>query len=263
MSTEASSFRSRAVAARTTRGGIYLFMAVFFLGIAIVGFVPRTIATLSGEMAVPAPIVHVHAVLMGSWLLLFLAQTTLIATDNRQTHRKLGLVSLVLAPLMVAVMLTITVGRFGDVLAAANSVPAETSGRRAAFMFFVQGRAAILFGLFYAWAFLSRHGASETHKRMLVLATFVVIDAALGRMAWLPGHPGNWFASDAGYDTLHLYHLLLIAPAIGYDLVTRHSVHRAYVIGLGLFLGFALVTHVLWNAAWWHAAITALAPGAS
>jgi hypothetical protein len=38
---------------------------------------------------------------MGSWLLLFLAQTSLVATDRRELHQRLGQVSFVLAPLML------------------------------------------------------------------------------------------------------------------------------------------------------------------
>ena len=113
--------------------------------------------------------------------------------------------------------------------------------------------------LFMAVFFLgvARRGRPQTHKRMMILATFVVIDAALGRMAWLPGHPGQFVSSDTGYDVVHLYHLLLIAPAIAWDLVRRHRVHHAYVVGLGLFLAFVAATHVLWNAPWWHTAVAA------
>lgn len=261
MSLEAASAESSGALQRRTPGGIYVFMAIFFLGVAITGFVPRTFATLSGELPVPGFVVHVHAVLMGSWLLLFLAQTSLMAGGHRRLHQKLGVTSVALAPAIVAALLVLTFGPYGDLVAAANAasspdLASEVVGRRAAFMLFVQGRAAVLFGLFCAWAVLARRRAPETHKRMMVMATFVVIDAALGRMGWLPGHPGNWVAADAGYDVLHLYHLLLIVPAVAYDLLKQRRVHHAYVVGVGLFLGFAFVTHVLWNATWWHAAVT-------
>ncbi len=261
MSAEARSIDSSVTATRAFSGGVYLFMAVFFLGVALVGFVPTTIATLSGELAVPRPIVHVHAVLMGSWLLLFLAQTSLVSSGQKLLHQRLGVVSLAIAPAILVVMLVITFGRYGELVAVANDASAavtlEYIGRRATFILFVQGRAAVLFALFYAWAVLARHGFPQTHKRMMVLATFVVIDAALGRMAWLPGHPGQFVASDAGYDVVHLYHLLLITPVIAYDLVRRHRVHHAYVVGLGLFLAFVVATHMLWNAPWWHSAVAA------
>lgn len=263
MATEAASVEPRSAAAGGISRGIYVLMALVFMGVALAGFVPRTVATLAGEMAVRPPIIHVHAVLMGSWLVLFLAQASLMATQRRALHQKLGLVSLALAPAIAVVMLVIIAGGLGGLVAQVNDPAVELSsaeiGRRAAFSLFVQGRAVLLFAVFYAWAVLARRGAPGTHKRLMVLATFVVIDAALGRMAWLPGHPGNWVASDAGYDMLHLYHLLLIAPAVACDIVTRRSVHHAYVVGLGLFLVFAAVTHVLWNAAWWHSAVAALA----
>src|SRR5690606_36454621 len=128
-----------------------------------------------------------------------------------------------------------------------------------AFFLFVMGRAALLFGVFYVWAVLSRRTAPETHKRMMVLATFVVIDAALGRMTWLPGSAaGNWMAAGIGYDGVHVYHLLLLAPALIFDFVRHGRVHRAYLIGLGLFLPFVLATHFAWNSAGWQRVVAAM-----
>ena len=124
-----------------------------------------------------------------------------------------------------------------------------------AFSLFVQGRAALLFAIFYIWAVLARRTAPETHKRMMLLATFAVIDAALGRMGWLPGQTG---ASDQSYTIVHLYQLLLLAPAVAYDVIRFGRVHRAYLIGIGLFLPFVLATHVLWNSPVWRRAVGAV-----
>jgi hypothetical protein len=123
-----------------------------------------------------------------------------------------------------------------------------------AFSLFVQGRAAVLFAIFYAWAVLARRTAPETHKRMMVLATFAVIDAALGRMSWLPGYGGS---PTQSYTIIHFYQLLLLAPAVVYDVVRFGRVHKAYLIGIGLFLPFVLATHVLWDLPAWRRAVGA------
>jgi hypothetical protein len=49
----------------------------------------------------------------------------------------------------------------------------------------------------------------------------------------------------------------LLAPAVVYDLVRFGRVHKAYLIGIGLFLPFAVATHVLWNLPVWRRAVGA------
>src|ERR1051326_9408011 len=84
---------------------IYVLMAVLILITVFIGFLPdsflKIAAIRAGERPAFPPALHVHAVLMGSWLTLLLAQTTLMATGHRGWHKQLGLVSLVLAPAIV------------------------------------------------------------------------------------------------------------------------------------------------------------------
>ncbi|HEX6998578.1 MAG TPA: hypothetical protein VF322_10565 [Gammaproteobacteria bacterium] len=242
---------------------IYVFMAVLFVVVAVVGFAPRSIAILTGARPVPPLLIHVHAALMASWLLLLLAQTSLMAAGRARLHRALGAASFVLAPAMFVAMTALIAVNYLGLAAAASApdaqVPMIAASRAMAFFLFVMGRAALLFGVFYLWAVLSRRSAPATHKRLMVLATFVVIDAALGRMTWLPGSAhGNWMAADYGYDGVHLYHLLLLAPALIHDLVRFGRVHSAYLIGLGLYLPFVLATHFAWNSAGWQRVVGAM-----
>jgi hypothetical protein len=228
-------------------------MAVLFIVVAVSGFGPRSLAIVTGQMPVPPLIIHVHAATMSLWLVLFLAQALLMRSGRAAVHQSLGTVSFVLAPAMFLTMSTIVIGISASVLDPAAALPLVERARTFAFMLFVMARAALLFGLFYAWAMLARRTDRETHKRMLVLATFVVIDAALGRMTWLPGAAGGqFFRADAGYDAIHFYQLLLITPAIAYDLVRFKRVHWAYLLGTGLFLASALAAHLAWNSQTWQ-----------
>ena len=58
-------------------------MAGLFILTALAGFIPDSIDVLravkAGERPALPPILHVHAILMASWLLLLLAQTSLVA----------------------------------------------------------------------------------------------------------------------------------------------------------------------------------------
>jgi hypothetical protein len=254
MNVEVMTVPARFVASHRADRLVYIFMATLFILVAAVGFGPRLFATLEGARPVEAPLVHVHAFLMGFWLLLLLAQTSLVATDRRQLHQTLGQVSFVLAPLMLILMVALTVTPYYVFFA--GGPPAATLdpvvvGRRVAFTLFVQGRDALLFAILYSWAVRARRASLETHKRMMVMATFVVLDAAVGRMDWLP-HGYSGVGGDTSYAVVNVYQLLLLVPVIVYDVLRFGRVHRAYVFGVGLFLLFIVVLFAVWNSALWH-----------
>ena len=262
MSVEAVSIPSQTAATQHSDRVFYACMAALLFAVAVIGFGPNSVGILAGTRPEPPARVHVHAALMASWLVLLLVQTSLVATGRIAVHQKLGFASFVLAPAMFLAMLWLTFAPYYLFLAAgpqsapASPPPLDVAARGVAFSLFVQGRAALLFAIFYTWAALARRTAPETHKRMMLMATLVVIDAALGRMSWLHGWTG--IADADGYTIVHLYQLMLLAPAVVYDLVRFGRVHAAYLIGVGLFLPFVIATHVLWNHPAWQRAVGAL-----
>jgi len=206
---------------------LYTFMAGLFVVDAVVGFTP-SVARLASSGAVPnLPLIWpIHGALMSSWLVLFLVQSSLMASGRRRLHMRLGLMSLALAPTMVVAMIEITM----------RAVASRSAlGQNA----FVAGEiyAAItsvgMFSTFFVWAVSTRLSAPETHKRMMVLASFVLVSAGTARMQWLPGNDGQ--IGEA------LYHLLLLAPPLAFDLLRLGRVHRAYLIGLALYLPLAFL----------------------
>src|SRR6476660_2905243 len=84
---------------------IYVFMAAWFIVIVLVGFIPDAmmkVALVKAGARPPFPLIlHVHAVLMGSFLLLLLAQTWLMATGRKALHMQLGVLGMVLAAALV------------------------------------------------------------------------------------------------------------------------------------------------------------------
>src|SRR5262249_6813141 len=157
---------------------------------------------LSGHLPRPPWIVHVHAALMGAWLLLFFAQAGLVATGRREGHRALGVVSFALAPAMIVTMIATITTRYGPAVAAGfGDLPSN--------ILLADFKDLVLFSLFYVWAVLARNRRPETHKRMMLMATWALMDAATGRMEWLPGNilPGN------SYALAPVYQLLVLVPA--------------------------------------------------
>src|SRR6476659_8549317 len=86
---------------------IFVFMAAWFIVITLAGFIPDSIMKVGMVQAGARPpfplVLHMHAVLMGSFLSLLLAQTWLMATGRRELHMRLGIAGMVLAVLLVAV----------------------------------------------------------------------------------------------------------------------------------------------------------------
>lgn len=244
MAVEAASVRSSLERSAVDRW-IYVFIAALFFATAVVGFGPNSAAILANELPNPPLVVHAHAAMMTAWLGLLLTQATLVATGRRSWHRSLGVVSFVLAPCMVAGMVAVMIWRQREMADIGLLGPASN-------IVLAQGRSILYFTLFFLWAAVARRHDLETHKRMMVLATVVLLPASFGRMTWLPT------TAPESYDALHGYMLLLLAPTLAYDLVRLGRLHRAYAVGLLLLLPWMVATHFLWNTPWWRDTATKL-----
>jgi hypothetical protein len=214
-------------------------MAWLLVVVAVAGFAPRSIAIVSGTMANPPLVVHLHAAVMATWTALLAVQATLALTGRMDVHRKWGLASLVAGPLVLIMLVAITIARQH----AAAGTPAAPIVNN---ILLVQIRAIVLFPIFFVWALQARRTDPQMHKRMMLLATLMLLDAAIARMNWLPY---NQFPRD--YLAIHLYLLLLLVPALLYDLIRLRRIHRAWVWGIVLLLPWVVATELAWGSDWW------------
>lgn len=228
---------------------IYVFMAALFVVAALTGFIPDSLELLatvkSGQRPPMPPILHAHALVMGSWLLLFLAQTTLVATGRAAQHRKLGLVGAILAVALVFVTITLVKSRWAP---GYESLPPDALSRiktARSGILMEQIRELVLFSIFIAWALLVRKTDSETHRRLMLFATLLPLPAAIDRIAWIPTTLPDSPAS------IHIGMLSLLLPLLIYDVWRRGRVHRTYVIGVALNVPFIVMSHFLWGSPWW------------
>ena len=236
---------------------IYVFMAASFIVYTLTGFVPDSLAKIaaveSGERP-PFPLaLHAHAILMGMFLLLLLAQSLLAATGRLQYHRALGIAAFVVGPALVIVGLILVPTMYHQVWDAAQSAPPdvrpmiEQGLREFDNIMLIQLRVGVLFPIFLAIALAARRSDPGLHKRMMFLAVVIALPAAFDRMSWLPTSlPGNALTVD-------LYPLLAIAPMFLWDLARTRTVHKAYVIWALVSLPAAVMVHSLWDSEWWHA----------
>jgi hypothetical protein len=236
---------------------IYVSMAVFFIAIALTGFIPdsltKIVAVETGQRP-PFPLVlHLHSILMGSFLLLLLAQTTLAAHGRLEYHRRLGVAAVVLAPALVIVGFLLVPTIYHQIWAGAQAAPAEVqAGMQARLRSFdnimlLQIRIGILFSLFILIALSVRKSNSGLHKRMMFLAIAPALPAAFDRITWLPHTlPASPLSPD-------LYILLAVAPMFIWDLARTRSIHKAYWIWLAFVVPSSILMHSLWDTDWWHA----------
>jgi hypothetical protein len=242
---------------------IWVFTVALMIATVLAGFVPDSIMKVglieAGKRPPFPPVLHVHAILMGSWLLLLLAQTTLMATGRRAFHMKLGVVAAVLAPAIVVTGLVLvpTMYQAGWAAAhaanpalAADAVPAEMAFRTNIALNQIRG--GVLFPIVVAIGLLARRRDAGLHKRMMILASVLPLGAAISRIVWLPTTvPVSGLSID-------LLPLLVVAPMFAWDLYRLRRVHRAYAIWLALLLPFVAADALLWNSPWWFATVPRL-----
>ena len=236
---------------------IFVFMAAWFIAIVLAGFIPSSLAKMAAVQAGERPsfplVMHIHAVLMGSFLLLLLAQAWLMATGRNAYHMRLGLLSMVLAPAIVIVGFILAPTMYHQMLEALQTAPPEMRERIQTRLLhsenikLIQVRVGILFPLFLVIALRARGRNAGLHKRMMFLATAMPLPAGIDRIPWLPHtFPESALSAD-------LYTLLAVSPMFLWDVFRNRSVHSAYVIWLAINLPLAIALHALWDTPWWHA----------
>lgn len=219
---------------------IFVALAALFPIVTFVGFAPSYSEHFTGTYRIH-PIAHVHGALMTAWLILFIAQASLAASGAVNLHRKLGLTSLVLAPLMWVSMLVTTWRPL-----VAEALPVDH------FLFdvvLVQLLMILLFPLFVTWGILARRRPG-THKRLMIFATVVLLQAAIDRMhfgmRWLPdiGLPTHWGAD--------VYVYVLLLPLFAFDFLSMRRIHRVTLICAAALLGGHVVVNGLFGSPAWH-----------
>lgn len=241
---------------------IWTFMAGLFLVVVLIGFVPdsfiKVAAVDAGQRPGFPPVLHVHAVLMGSWMLLLLAQTGLMATGRRALHMKLGLLAMALAPAIVIAGCVLIPTRYLMQWDWVHAAPPAEQARLAGSLVFpanilmFQIRTGLLFSLFVLLGLRARRHDPGLHKRLMILATALPLPAATDRMLWLPTTmPFNPIGQD-------LYLLLLVSPMFVWDLHRHGRVHRAYLYWIAAILPFTIAFQFLWGSPWWQSVVPRL-----
>jgi len=187
-------------------------MAVIVLASVFVGF--AHIYYLAGVFEAPLPnlLVHIHGAVFSCWILLLIVQTSLVAAGRVDAHRRLGRLGFGLAGLMVVLGLLVTTDSV-----ARHFAPGEAGMRVRAF-YTVPLSVMLAFGTLIHFAFRNRFNPA-VHKRLVLIATIAILDAAFER--WPV--PATWWGERSAALLCTTPLLLLI---MGYDYWSRGKVYR-------------------------------------
>jgi hypothetical protein len=236
---------------------VFVFTAASFVVITLAGFIPSSLAKIQSVQIggrPPFPMeLHVHAALMGAWLLVLLAQSALIASGRHAWHRALGLLGAVLLPaIVVSGVLLIRVTWQGLWSPAAEAMAPHVLADTRAFvtnLLLLQGRALFGFALFLAWALWVRRTDPDAHRRLVLLGTAIPLLAGIDRLTTSLA----WTTMPASPLALDFYMLASVLPLLCWDLLRHRQVHSTTRAWLLINLPLALLTNLLWGSQWWLA----------
>lgn len=179
------------------------------------------------------PYLLLHGIAVSAWFALFAVQTLLVASGRTALHRKLGLLGLCLAVVVVATALY-TLAQMPENW---RRDGIDIQARRGLLGLVLWGDlgALVAFATLLGVAVHQRR-RPDAHRRLMLLAMFSIISPALIRVAGLPPFAGF----DSVLQTL-LGLLALGATLVVHDLVTLRRVHLVTCWGVPYFLAVHLV----------------------
>jgi hypothetical protein len=199
----------------------------------LVGFA-RTYYLKSFTGAPPlSPLVHLHAAVFTTWVLLFLSQTALVANGHTNIHRRLGVAGAALAAVMVVLGLVtaIAAARRGLTIG-----PLDPLGSLVVPVVDV-GIFAIL-----VTTGLSFRGNPEWHRRLMLLTMIDLVIPASGRIPFL----------DSSVRSQLILQALFVLAGPVHDWLGRRRVRPTYIWG-GLLIVAGLPLKIFGFTGIWHA----------
>jgi hypothetical protein len=236
---------------------IYVISAGLFILIVLVGFIPdsmmKTEMVKAGLRPPFPPILHAHAVLMGSFLLFLLSQTWWVATGKQVRHERWGPFGGLLAAALVVVGFILAPTMYHQVAGGLRVAPPEALPAIRELLthldniLLLQLEAGLLFALFVGLGLAARRSDPGFHKRMMLIAPAMALGAAFARMTWLPT------TMPHSPVTIQIYQILALAPLFVWDVLRNRRIHRAYLVLAAAYVPVCLLVNMVWDTPWWHA----------
>ena len=212
-------------AAKTRLRPVYLVAAALAIATAIAGFWPKYFGPFFAGSLQAIPVIHLHAAVFIGWLAIFAMQAWFAARGRMTLHRRVGEYAMYWGVLVIVVGVVTSFVVFGERIATGNV-------REANIKLFVPLTDLAVFLPFFAAAWVYKR-RPEWHKRFMLVATTILLVAAVHRIRFLGGPPPP-------VPKLLALWLAPIYIAMVYDFVKSRTVHWIYLLGIGaiLFLKF-------------------------
>lgn len=211
-------------------------MAVLLCAVVVIGFSPSYYRAGFLRAPLPSPILHVHGAVFTLWMVLFLVQATLISARRLKWHRVLGTIAFCLPPIMVVLGTIAAVDALGRRVTIGSLDPAVS------FSIPILGISCFAILIFASWK--SRR-QPDAHKRLILLATIGLTDAALGRFPWqqMGLSPAQGAVTGLG---------ILVLLVIVYDLLSLRRLHRSTMWAAPLTFAVGAFSVPIGMTAFWH-----------
>jgi hypothetical protein len=219
---------------------------IFFSGMAVVSLIAVLVGFartyfLAGVSRAPLPnlLIHVHGVVFTLWIILFASQTGLVATRRLALHRRIGLLGFGFAVLMVVLGVLAASDRLArHVGESANATPEDVR----AFYAVAMGD-MLMFATFISLGYRHRSNPA-VHKRLMLFATFALLDAAFDRWSVFDPYP------------LPLVNLICFGPLVlltmAYDWWSSGKVQRVTIWSTVFLLTVQEGRHLIGYSADWQ-----------
>jgi hypothetical protein len=199
---------------------LYIWAAVFIPVIVLAGFA-RTyyLKGFFGASALPGLLVHLHGIVMTSWVVLFITQVSLVATRRVRLHQRLGVFGAILAVLVFLV---------GILTAIAAAARGASPGPPALQFLVVPLGDMLVFGILVGAALYFRRRL-DVHKRLMLLAAVNLLAPAIARI------PLHFIETGGALAFFGLTDLCLLVCVV-FDTVRHRRLHPVFLWGMLLIV---------------------------
>lgn len=198
-------------------------MALLMMVLVLVGFAPsfyfKGLVHYPRPNPILSPFVMAHGIAFSLWILLFVAQTSLVAAGRRELHRALGIGALVYAMALMPMMYLVSVWQ----VARANQPPFTDP-----LTWTVMPLLSLPFYVAMLWLGWRHRSTPQTHKRFMLGFMIMLMEPAVTRFPIAP-------PTIVGHTALCVLTWLLFVPLFVWDRRTLGKVHWASRTGAALF----------------------------
>ena len=212
-------------------------MAVLLCSIVFIGFSPTYFRAGMLHAPLPAPILHIHGAVFTLWMLIYLIQSAFISAKRVQWHRSFGAVAFCLPPIMIVL------GTIAAINALHRGVSIGPLDPAVSLAIPLLGIAWFTVLIWAAWQTRRR---PDAHKRLVLIATIALSDAALGRFPW-----DRMGLSPAAGAVISLGIVILFL--IAYDLIALRRIHRSTMWAAPITFAVGAFSVPIGMTSGWHA----------